>query len=461
MDYRIEKDSLGAVAVPAHRLWGAQTQRSVENFPIGTELMPQGMIEALLTIKLAAAQVNGRLGLVSQAVAQAIEKAADDCLKNPRWDDFPLKVWQTGSGTQSNMNVNEVLAHLTSQICHSSVHPNDDVNRSQSSNDVFPSALHIATVLAAERQLLPSLHRLSQALTLQEERYALLVKIGRTHLQDATPLTLGQEISGWRRMTERCREMIENLLPFLRDLAMGGTAVGTGINAPRDFGEQIAARLTALTGTEFRSAPNKFHSLTSRDEIAAFHGVLKALAADLLKIANDVRFLASGPRCGLGELILPVNEPGSSIMPGKVNPTQCEALSMVALQVMGNDTTVGLAASQGAFELNVYLPLISHNVLQSIGLLSDAMDSFRLRCIEGMRANETRIGDLMGRSLMLVTALTPVVGYEKAAQIAHKAHQEQLTLKEAALALGALTEEAFDSLMNPQAMTGQPERKDS
>ena len=455
MEYRIEKDSMGEIKVPAEHHWGAQTQRSLQNFRIGTETMPREIIEAFLILKKAAAAANGRLGTLEPKTAKAIMDAAEELLSGDWQDEFPLKVWQTGSGTQSNMNVNEVIAHFASDKLKTKVHPNDHVNRSQSSNDTYPTALHIAAVLAVERQVIPALEKMHSCLKEKSERYMDLVKIGRTHLQDATPLTLGQEISGWVRMLERCESMILTSAEFMKDLALGGTAVGTGLNAPEKFDETVAVEIGDITGVDFRTASNKFHSLTSRDEIVALHGALKALAADLMKIANDVRLLASGPRCGLGELIIPENEPGSSIMPGKVNPTQCEAVTMVAVQVMGNDTAVGIAASQGNFELNVFLPVIAYNFLQSCRLLGDVMTSFTDNCLAGLEANEARIKENLDKSLMLVTALTPKIGYDMAAAIAKKAHKEGTSLKQAALVMNVMSEKEFDVAVRPELMVGR------
>ena len=452
--YRIERDSMGEIRVPAEHCWGAQTERSFENFRIGTETMPREIIEAFLILKKAAAAANGRLGTLDPDIVQAIRHTVDHLLSEDHWDEFPLKVWQTGSGTQSNMNVNEVIAHCASKHLNRPVHPNDHVNRSQSSNDTFPTALHIAAVLAVEKGVLPALENMHECLVAKSEQYKNLVKIGRTHLQDATPLTLGQEISGWARMLERCQTMIMTSVEFMKDLALGGTAVGTGLNAPEQFGKFAAQEIGDITGVDFRTAPNKFHSLTSRDEIVVLHGALKALAADLMKIANDVRWLASGPRCGLGELKIPANEPGSSIMPGKVNPTQCEAVTMVAVQVMGNDATIGIAASQGNFQLNVFLPVIAYNFLQSCRLLGDVMNSFTEHCLRGLTANEARIAENLNRSLMLVTALTPKIGYDKAAEIAKKADRDGTTLREAALSLGYLTAKEFDATVRPEKMVG-------
>lgn len=452
MKYRVESDSLGEVQVPERALWGAQTQRSLVNFPIGTEKMPSEIIEAIVMIKKAAAVVNVDLKVLDKEKGVAIAKAADGVMAGGHDDQFPLSLWQTGSGTQSNMNVNEVLANLASKELGEPVHPNDHVNRSQSSNDVFPTAMHLATILAVEERLMPAMEAMAEVLGEKRDRYAGLVKIGRTHLQDATPVTLGQEIGGWVRMIERCQSMIMTSVEYLKDLAIGGTAVGTGLNAPEGFGEKVALQLGDMTGIDFRSAPDKFHSLTSKDELVALHGVLKALAADLMKIANDVRWLASGPRCGLGELVIPENEPGSSIMPGKVNPTQAEAITMISVQVMGNDTVVGVAASQGNFQLNVFMPVMINAVLQSVRLLSDGINSFTERCLKGLVADEERIASTRDRSLMLVTALTPALGYDTAASVAKKAHKERTTLKEAAVSMGVLTGEEFDKLVVPERM---------
>ncbi len=452
MRYRIERDSLGEVSVLESAVWGAQTQRSLTNFPIGTERMPTEIIEAIAMVKKAAAVVNVDLKVLDKERGIAIAKAAERIIAGEHRDQFPLSIWQTGSGTQTNMNVNEVLARMASEDLGESVHPNDHVNRSQSSNDVFPTAMHLATVLAVEERLIPAMEAMTEVLREKRDRYAGLVKIGRTHLQDATPLTLGQEIGGWARMMERCQSMIMTSVEYLKDLAIGGTAVGTGLNAPEGFGEKVAIQLGDMTGIDFRSAPDKFHSLTSKDELVAFHGTLKALAADLMKIANDVRWLASGPRCGLGELVIPANEPGSSIMPGKVNPTQAEAVTMISVQVMGNDTIVGFAASQGNFQLNVFMPVTINAVLQSVRLLSDGISSFTERCLKGLEADEERISYTRDRSLMLVTALAPALGYDTAASVAKKAHQERITLKEAAVSMGVLTGEEFDRLVVPERM---------
>ncbi len=455
MDYRIEKDSMGEVKVPVDRLYGAQSQRSIDNFRIGWEKMPDEIISAFAILKKASALANLKLGVLDEARASAIAKAADEALEGKLAGNFGLSVWQTGSGTQSNMNVNEVLANRANQILddpEKKVHPNNHVNKCQSSNDTFPAAMHIAAVVELEDRLLPALEKLSATLAEKSARYMDLVKTGRTHLQDATPLTLGQEIGGWVRMLERDGQMIRSSLEFLRELGLGGTAVGTGLNAAEGYDVEVAAQIASLTGKAFRTAPNKFHSLTSKDELVFAHGALKALAADLLKIVNDVRWLASGPRCGIGEIRIPENEPGSSIMPGKVNPTQCEAVSMVAAQVMGNDVTVGFAASQGNFELNVYMPVLIYNFLQSVRLLADAMISFDDHCAAGLEADEERITHFVTNSLMNVTALNPIIGYDKSAEIAKKAHREGTTLKAAAMALGCLTEEEFDRAMDLKAM---------
>ena len=459
MEYRIEHDTIGEIKVPADKLWGAQTQRSKQNFKIGGEKIPLGVIRAFAHLKKSTAIASNELGQLSDAKRKAIVEAAEEVIAG-KWDDqFPLVVWQTGSGTQSNMNMNEVLAHRGNQLLEEwgeeeRLHPNDDVNKSQSSNDTFPTALHVAGVLAVENDLLPALEVFKKTLQQKEEEFKEIVKIGRTHLQDATPLTLGQEISGWTRMLERSEEMIKESVEKMKDLAIGGTAVGTGLNAPEGFGEKVAEIISESTGAEFKSAPNKFHSLTSYDEVVYVHGALKALAADLMKIANDVRWLASGPRSGIGEIEIPANEPGSSIMPGKVNPTQSEALTMVVAQVMGNDTTIGFAASQGNFELNVYKPVIIYNFLQSVKLLADGMLSFNNNCAVGIEPNLEEIDNKVKNSLMLVTALNPHIGYENAAKIAKTAHANGTTLKEAALETGLLTEEEFDKYVVPEDMVG-------
>lgn len=457
MEFRIEKDTLGEIRVPADKIWGAQTQRSKENFQIGTERMPIEIIRAMTILKKAAAIANNKLGKLSDAKKNAIVEAADEILAG-KWDEhFPLVVWQTGSGTQTNMNVNETIAHLANEKLTAAgldekVHPNDDVNKSQSSNDTFPTALHIAAVEIVENYLMPRL-KLLQA-TLKEKALAFndIIKIGRTHLQDATPLTLGQEIGGWHHMLLKCEKMIMVNTQFMKELAIGGTAVGTGINAHPEFGARTAAEISKLTGIEFTSAENKFHALTSHDEVVTAHGALKALAADLMKIANDVRWLASGPRSGIGEITIPENEPGSSIMPGKVNPTQSEAMTMVVTQVVGNDATIAFAASQGNFELNVFKPVIIYNFLQSARLLADSMKSFNDNCAVGIEPNMEVLDANLKNSLMLVTALNPYIGYENAAKIAKTAHKEGTTLKEAAIASGLLTEEEFDRYVDPKTM---------
>ena len=451
--FRVEHDTMGEVRVPADHLWGAQTQRSFQNFAIGTETMPEGIIRAFALLKKAAALANRDSGKLDEARCGLITAACDQILAG-RWPgEFPLKVWQTGSGTQSNMNVNEVIAHLCARLDPSlPVHPNDHVNMSQSSNDTFPTALHVAAALAIREQVLPALGRLRDTLGRLEAENWEVVKIGRTHLQDAVPIRFGQEISGWRAMAEECAGMLAGALPPLEALALGGTAVGTGLNCPAGFDQAAAGYIAQLTGCPFRPAENKFHALTSRDAAVFAHGALKALAGDLMKIANDVRWLASGPRCGLGEITIPENEPGSSIMPGKVNPTQCEAVTMVAVQVMGNDAAVGFAASQGNFELNVFLPVIAYNFLQSARLLADAMDSFNRNCLEGLKADRRQMEEYLERSLMLVTCLTPRVGYERAAEAAKLAHREGLTLREAVLRLELLSPEEYDQVVVPEKM---------
>jgi len=459
MEYRIEHDTLGEVKVPADKLWAAQTQRSKDNFKIGWEKMPIEIIRAFAILKKGAALANKKLGKLDADKADAIVQAADEVISG-KWDEhFPLVVWQTGSGTQSNMNVNEVIANRANQILSEKgidkrVHPNDDVNKSQSSNDTYPTALHVAAVTAVEDDVLPALQKLKATLKEKSEAFADIIKIGRTHLQDATPLTLGQEISGWVAMLEKSEAMIKETTNHMKELAIGGTAVGTGLNAHPDFGRMTAEEISAMTGKTFVTSDNKFHALTSHDQITTAHGALKALAADLMKIANDVRWLASGPRCGIGEITIPENEPGSSIMPGKVNPTQSEAVTMVAVQVMGNDATIGIAASQGNFELNVFKPVIAYNFLQSARLLADAMISFNDHCAVGIEPNREKIDEYLHNSLMLVTALNPHIGYENAAKIAKTAHKEGTTLKEAAIKTGILTEEEFDRYVRPENMIG-------
>lgn len=459
MDYRIEHDTMGEVRVPANRCWGAQTQRSYENFPIGTEKIPQEIIHAFAVLKKAAALANCKLGNLDARRANAIAAACDEILAGKLDDEFPLVVWQTGSGTQSNMNVNEVVAARANALLGEKlVHPNDHVNKSQSSNDTFPTAMHIAALTAAEDHVLPALDGLAATFERLSAEYADVIKVGRTHLQDATPLTLGQEISGWSSSLRRDERMIRGAMEGVCELALGGTAVGTGLNALPAFGETVAQEISALTGKHFVTAPNKFHALTSKDELVYLHGAFKALAADLMKIANDVRLLASGPRCGIGELLIPENEPGSSIMPGKVNPTQCEAMTMVAVQVMANDVAVGMAASQGNFELNVFMPVCIYNFLQSARLLGDVMRSFELRCARGIKPNREKIQAYLDESLMLVTALNPHIGYENAAKVAKTAFAEGITLREAAVRLGFLTAEAFDRIVRPEKMVGPIEK---
>jgi fumarate hydratase class II len=460
---RTERDAFGPIEVPAERLWGAQTQRSLEHFRISSEKMPPELIRALLLVKRAAARVNLELGLLAPDKASAIIAAAEEALEGRYAAEFPLAVWQTGSGTQTNMNVNEVLANRASEIlggprgARRLVHPNDDVNRGQSSNDVFPTAMNVAAAVAVTGSLLPALRALGQTLSQKAVAFAAIVKIGRTHLQDATPLTLGQEFSGYVAQLAHAELHIEAALPHVLELAQGGTAVGTGLNTHPAFGARVAAEIAAATGLPFVSAPNKFEAMAAADALVNLHGALKMLAAALTKIANDVRWLASGPRSGLAEITIPENEPGSSIMPGKVNPTQCEALTMASAQVMGNDVAVNIGGASGNFELNVYRPLIIHNVLQSIRLLADAIASFDVHCARGIAANEARIRDLLERSLMLVTALAPHIGYDKAAQIAKKAHREGTTLKAAALKLGYVSEAEFDAWVLPDAMIGPSE----
>jgi fumarate hydratase class II len=457
MAKRIETDSMGEIEVDADRLWGAQTQRSLEHFRISTERMPPELIQALASIKRASARVNLDLGLLDEKIASAIVKAADQVLAG-RWDDeFPLVVWQTGSGTQSNMNMNEVLANLASELLGGArgpkrlVHPNDKVNLGQSSNDVFPTAMNVSAAAAVARRLLPALDALQSELVKKAEQYQDLVKIGRTHLQDATPLTLGQEFSGYAAQVAQARQAIAANLPPVFELALGGTAVGTGLNTHPEFGARVARLLAEEFGLPFVSAPNKFAALAAHDTLVALHGAIKSAATALMKIANDLRLAASGPRSGLGELSLPENEPGSSIMPGKVNPTQCEALTMVCCQVMGNDVALGIGAAQGHFELNVFKPMIAHNLLQSIRLLADATASFDEHCVRGLQANRERIAQLVAGSLMLVTALAPHIGYDRSAKIALKAHAEGLSLRDAAIKMG-VTAEDFDRWVRPEAM---------
>ena len=458
MKTRIEKDTMGEMEVPFDAYWGAQTQRSIQNFKIGEEKMPYEITRAFSYLKKAVALVNKDLGKIDEKKADAIAQAADEMLAGKLDGNYPLVVWQTGSGTQSNMNNNEVLANRATEILGGDfrkeklVHPNDDVNKSQSSNDTYPTALHVAAVIAVEERLLPAIAKLKATLQAKSEAFKDIVKIGRTHLQDATPLTLGQEISGWVEMLNKSEKMAKDSLEAVRELALGGTAVGTGLNAHPELGERVAKKLSELTGHDFVTAPNKFHALTSHDALTFAHGALKALAADMMKIANDVRWLASGPRCGLGEITIPENEPGSSIMPGKVNPTQSEAVTMVACQVMGNDATIGFAASQGNFELNVFKPVIAYNFLQSVRLLADSIVSFNDNAAVGIMPVEAKIDHYLHDSLMLVTALNPYIGYENAAKIAKTAHKNNSTLKETAIELGLLTAEQFDEYVKPEEM---------
>ncbi|OJX06814.1 MAG: fumarate hydratase, class II [Burkholderiales bacterium 70-64] len=458
--HRTERDTFGPIEVPAERLWGAQTQRSLQFFSISTERMPAELIAALAQVKRAAAIANSELGLLEPAKAGAIVQAADEVLAGSHADEFPLSVWQTGSGTQSNMNLNEVLANRASELLGGErgpqrrVHPNDEVNRGQSSNDVVPTAIHVAVASAVSQRLLPALDALRATLQAKSQAFADVIKIGRTHLQDATPLTLGQEMSGWAAQLGRARAAIERALPAVCELAIGGTAVGTGLNTHPAFGARVCAELAQRLALPFAPAPNRFAALAGHEPVAALHGALRALAGALTKIANDVRWLASGPRSGLGEIRIPENEPGSSIMPGKVNPTQCEALTMLCAQVAGNDVAIGIGAASGNFELNVFQPLIAHNALQSLRLLADGMASFDRHCAAGIEPDRERIGGLLERSLMLVTALNPHIGYERSAEIAKKAHREGTTLREAALALGYVDAAQFDAWVRPQDMLG-------
>ena len=456
---RTESDSMGQIDVPMDRYYGAQTARSLIHFAIGKDTMPPELIRAFGILKKAAALVNRDLGKLSEEKSNLITQAADEVISGKLNEHFPLRIWQTGSGTQTNMNVNEVISNRAIQIAHGEmgtkkpIHPNDDVNMSQSSNDTFPAAMHIAAAAETSRRLLPAVTRLRDALDTKAKEFASVVKIGRTHLQDATPLTVGQEFSGWVSLLDRDGGRIAVALDGLYDLAIGGTAVGTGLNAHPEFAERAAGKISELTGLSFRSHPNKFASLSAHDEIVFASGALKTLAGSLMKIANDIRWLASGPRCGLGELTLPENEPGSSIMPGKVNPTQCEAVTMVAVQVMGNDTAIGIAGSQGNFELNVYKPVMIFNYLHSVELLTDAMNSFVDHCVAGIEINRETIDHYVHNSLMLVTALAPKIGYDNAAKVAKTAHHENTNLKEAAIKLGFLTPEEFDALVKPESMT--------
>jgi fumarate hydratase class II len=460
MDYRIEKDSLGEVQVPSDSYYGAQTQRSWGNFPIGTEKMPVEVIFALALVKKAAAMVNCELGLLAENKAQIISEVVDEILAGGLNEHFPLSVWQTGSGTQSNMNLNEVISNRAIEKMGGKmgtkhpIHPNDDVNVSQSSNDVFPTAMHIAAMTDLCSRLVPCLEALKETLQSKAQEFSEIVKIGRTHLMDATPLTLGQEFSGYASQLEHGLQAIKNTFPHLSELALGGTAVGTGLNSHPEYAVRAAKKISELTGYSFVTAPNKFEALATNDALVEVSGALKRVAVSLYKIANDIRWLSSGPRCGLGELNLPANEPGSSIMPGKVNPTQCEALMMTAIQVMGNDATIGFAGSQGNLELNVFRPLIIYNLIQSIRLLSDGAASFNEKCVKGIGCNHERISEHLNRSLMLATALNKAIGYDKAAKIVKKAHMENSTLKEAALGLNYLSEEEFDQIVDPKKMLG-------
>ena len=457
MEYRIEHDSMGNISVPADKYWGAQTQRSIQNFPIGVglETMPSEIIHAFGLLKKAAAMANHKLcpQKMTDEKYSVICSACDEVISGSLADHFPLVVWQTGSGTQTNMNANETIANRGNEIAGKKLlHPNDDINMSQSSNDTFPTAMHIAAVFALEDQVIPAVQLLISAFRHLEQENEGIVKSGRTHLQDATPIAFSQEISGWRSSLETDVMLLKAALPGLQELALGGTAVGTGLNAPMGFDAAVAAAVSVLTGKTFRTAPNKFHALTSKSELVFAHSALKALAADLMKIANDIRWLASGPRLGLGEITIPENEPGSSIMPGKVNPTQCEAITMVAVQVMGNDTAVSIAASQGNFQLNVFMPVLIYNFLQSARLLSDAMISFHDHCVTGIRANKKKMAGNLHNSLMLVTAMNPYIGYENAAKTAKKAYQDNISLKEACVALGFLSAEKFDEVFHPEQM---------
>lgn len=453
MGYRIEHDSMGEMMVPEERRWGAQTQRSYQNFKIGTEKMPQEVIRAFAVLKSAAAKANNRIGKLDDERCGLIGQVCGEILEGGMYDEFPLVVWQTGSGTQSNMNVNEVIANRGNEIAGQKLlHPNDTVNMSQSSNDTFPTAMNIAAVMSLKNRLYPAMEALIAEFRRLEKENEGIVKSGRTHLQDAVPIAFSQEISAWRNMIEKCRDMIRDSEKGLRELALGGTAVGTGLNAPEGFAQEAAKAVSEITEVEFCSEENKFHALSAKDAIVFSHGSLKALAADLMKIANDVRWLSSGPRCGLGEIRIPENEPGSSIMPGKVNPTQCEAVTMVAVQVMGNDAAIGFAASQGNFQLNVFMPVIIYNYLQSVRLLADCMDSFRANCVSGIRPDREKMAHNLHNSLMLVTALNPYIGYENAAKTAKLAYKENISLREACIRLGFLTPERFDEVFHPEEM---------
>ena len=456
MEYRIEKDTMGEMKVPADKYWAAQTERSRLNFQIGGEVMPREITYAFGILKKAAALANCKLGKISEEKANLIATACDEVIDGKLYEHFPLVVWQTGSGTQSNMNANEVIANRGNELAGKKLlHPNDDINKSQSSNDTFPTAMHIAAVLSVEDKLFPAMDKLIETFKRLEEENEGIVKSGRTHLQDAVPVGFSQEISGWRNMVEKTKAQLELSLGGLKELALGGTAVGTGLNAPIGFAEEVAKQVSLITGKNFVTAENKFHALTAKDELVFAHGALKALACNLMKIANDVRWLASGPRCGIGEIFIPENEPGSSIMPGKVNPTQCESLTMVAVQVMANDVAVSVGASQGNFELNVFMPVIIYNFLQSVRLLADGIISFEKNCVTGIKANKEKMHHNLYNSLMLVTALNPYIGYENAAKTAKKAHKENISLKEACVELGFLTAEKFDEVFHPEEMINQ------
>ncbi len=453
MEYRIEKDTMGEMKVPADKYWAAQTERSFENFKIGGEVMPREITHAFGLLKKAAAIANYNLGKLSEEKLNAIKAACDEVISGKLNEHFPLVVWQTGSGTQSNMNANEVIANRGNEIAGKKLlHPNDDINKSQSSNDTFPTAMHVAAVIAIEDKLFPAMDKLATTFKRLEEENEGIVKSGRTHLQDAVPVAFSQEISGWRTMIEKTKEQLVLALKGVKELALGGTAVGTGLNAPEGFDVEVAKQMSLLTGKDFVTASNKFHALTSKDALVFAHGAMKALACNLMKIANDVRWLASGPRDGLGEIFIPENEPGSSIMPGKVNPTQCESMTMVAVQVMANDVAVSIGASQGNFELNVFMPVIAYNFLQSARLLADGITSFELHCVSGIRANKEKMAHNLHNSLMLVTALNPYIGYENAAKTAKKAYRENISLKQACVSLGFLTEEKFDEVFHPEEM---------
>ena len=453
MEYRIEHDSMGSIEVPVDKYYGAQTARSLSNFKIGTEKIPMEVIRAFAYLKSACATTNFELGKLTEEKSNIISKVCNEILEGKLDEHFPLSVWQTGSGTQSNMNVNEVITNRGNEILGKKLlHPNDDVNMSQSSNDTFPAAMHIAAVLEVQDKLLPSLEKLILAFKKLEEENEGIVKSGRTHLQDATPIAFSQEISGWRASLENDYKQIESALPFIKKLALGATAVGTGLNAPKGFDTLVAKNISNLTGKDFVTDGNKFHALTSKSELAFVHGALSSLSGDLMKIANDIRWLSSGPRCGLGEIFIPENEPGSSIMPGKVNPTQCESMTMVCVQVMSNNTAVNMASSQGNFELNVFMPVLIHNFLQSVRILSEGMDSFRIHCVCGIKANKQKMHENLHNSLMLVTAISPYIGYENAAKVAKLAHEKNFSLKEATLVMNLMTEEKFDEVFKPEEM---------